>query len=259
MHASDEMVYHYTSHDAAANIVRNEEIWLSNILYLNDRKEFWGTFERVSHYFHQRSVANEPVEPAIIQHVEQFIKRRSGTSICVICFSEHSNDAAQWERYASTGGGVALGFLKAKLLAACGAHQYLFADPVLYDDAEITKKIDDIVRTVEDAKLSGNQENAVNPLIRLAAFAKDRSFESEKEFRFARQGVPYTEYRFFPRSNNLVPYYSFPLQRDCISHVHLGPRSDPESKYSWELMLSQLGNGKIPYDIKISRSDSGLR
>lgn len=206
MHASDDIVYHYTSHDAAANIVRNEEIWLTNILYLNDGKEFWGTFDRVRHYFQQRSVANDPVEPVFIQHVERFIKRRPGTSICVICFSAHSNDVAQWERYESTGGSVALGFLKAKLLAACDAHQYLFAGPVLYDDAEITKKIDGIVRTVEDANRSGNHENAVNPLIRLAAFAKDRSFESEKEFRFARQGVPYTTYRFFPRLNNLVPY-----------------------------------------------------
>lgn len=150
-------------------------------------------------------------------------------------------------------------FWKAKLLVASDAHKYLFADLVLYDDAEITKKIDGIVRAVEDANRSGLRENAVNRLIRLAAFAKDRSFESEKEFRFARQGVPYTDYRFFPRPNNLIPYYCFPLKRDCIAHINLGPKSDLESKYSWELMLSQLGNGRIPHNIEVSRSGSGLK
>ncbi len=110
MHASDDIVYHYTSHDAAASIVHNEEIWLSNILYLNDGKEFWGTFDRVRHYIQQRIDAKDPVDPAIIEAIKQFINRRPGTSICVICFSAHSNDVAQWERYASNGGGVALGF-----------------------------------------------------------------------------------------------------------------------------------------------------
>jgi hypothetical protein len=259
MNPDDGIVYHYTSHDAAASIVRNEEMWLTNILYLNDVKEFWGTFDRVREYIQERSTANDPVKVEIVEHVNRFIERRPGTSICVTCFSGHADDAAQWQRYASQGGGVALGFKRDKLVEACKAHEYLFADSVQYDRTKTTTQIDTIVRAVEDAIRSGQRENAVNPLIRLAAFVKDQSFASEKEFRFARQGVPYTEYRFFSRSDNLVPYYCFPLKRDCIARIQLGSKSDPECQYSWELMLSQIGNGSIPHDIIVSRSTSGLK
>jgi hypothetical protein len=93
MNPDDGIVYHYTSHDAAASIVRNEEMWLTNILYLNDVKEFWGTFDRVREYIQERSTANDPVKVEIVEHVNKFIERRPGTSICVTCFCGHADDA----------------------------------------------------------------------------------------------------------------------------------------------------------------------
>jgi hypothetical protein len=254
--AEPEIVYHYTSHRAALSILQRRELWLSNILYLNDSKEFWWVYELYSSA-QSRYWIPEDTEQRIGDAAKQ---RDRDVSVCVGCFSAHSDDASQWERYADHGQGVAIGFRLSALRKAAEERGGV-ASRVFYGAEKCVQGI----RAALDAEwvrrnvVGESRAGASDALARLAAFAKEPSFESEREYRVAFYGCDHRVYEFRHTARSLVPYVVLPIQLEYVADVKLGPRSAAESRSAWEVFLAQGNKGAMPDGIRVSRSASGLR
>lgn len=253
-------VYQYTSHEAALAILRNEQLWLTNLRYLNDMKEFWWVYDQLGAYLAERAKDSDPVLKSVADRVIADSQRRNrNISICVTCFSAEPDDASQWQRYAQEGKGVAIGFHTEGLRKALGLH-HGEADEVIYGVASCRDRLDSAIRALEAAEREGRPlaGSMTDPLPRIATFTKEPSFASEREFRVALYGCAYTTYQFRPRIDTLVPYVVLPIKRECISEIRLGPKSAIESSEAWGVALAQLYNGAQP-DVRVVRSESGLR
>lgn len=256
-----DIVYHYTSHEVALSIFMNEELWLTNISYLNDRYEFWWTYTQFKNYCAKRSLENDEIFPATKAKVDRFISsQEKGISICVACFSAKPDDAAQWHRYAIDGRGVAIGFSIEGLHLALGA-KHGQADFVLYGVEECEKNLDSAIRDLEAADQGGQQlaGTSIDPLPRVATFTKEPSFTPEEEYRLALYGVFYGNYKFRPSANSLVPYVPLRCSRECIADIKMGPNASRESINAWSLLITQVNGGSDTKLTKLSRSSSGLR
>jgi hypothetical protein len=246
------MLYHYTTQAAALQILRTGTLRLSNILHLNDGKEFWWLFERIEDYLINCENNGQKIPQGINDTILQFFKKKQNISICIACFSLKSDDAAQWDRYSDNGNGVVIGFDE----SIFEPNEYCELQKVIYDKAEQIKNIDQIIKQLEE-NLKGiifNPASVIDPLARIASYAKNPTFDSEQEIRIIEFGVAYTSYDFFSRSGKLIPYMTKDIDIKKIKELILGPRSH-ESHFSLELLLSQLNlDPKI-----ISKSDSSLR
>jgi hypothetical protein len=203
-----DIAFHYTSHEAAAAIIRSHELRLTHLRFLNDAKEWLFAYDRVMEYIDRRAKTSRPVPQAISEEIASI--NHDGLSACVGCFSFQPDDASQWMRYASKGEGVAIGFRITKLIEALeSAHDYRVAGAVQYSSEEIDAQISGAMQLLERDKV--RLRTTYDPIARLAALVKHPSFESEREFRIIMLGVSYGRYEFAARSNTIMPYVRLPI------------------------------------------------
>jgi Protein of unknown function (DUF2971) len=256
-----EIVYQYTSHQAAMAILLNEELWLTNLQFLNDGGEFWWMYEQFEAYIRDRATANDPIPESIVKSTLLLTERRDrGISICVACFSRQSDDSAQWYRYADEGRGVTVGFHVEELFNSLRS-EHGQASKVTYGPAQCRDGLERAVRALEESERRGEPIIGTihDPLSSLATFSKESTFASEQEFRIALFGCAYTRYKFRHRVDSLIPYVALPIRRDCIAEIKCGPKSALESVVAWEILLAQVYGGGPHNDIRLSRSLSRLR
>ncbi len=255
------MVYHYTSHHAAMKILLEEQLWLTNIRFLNDDKEFVWLYQQIQAYMSNRATEGNPVPVEVSDAINAKYQEKPDQtiSICVSCFSSQVDDVAQWGLYGDKGEGVAIGF-QVNGLQDMVVSKHGDANLVVYGLDEWMSRLDSAIRSIEEEAQLGKQllGTMEDPLARFAAFAKDHSFSNEREFRLALYGCPYYKYQFRNCSNSLIPYVVLPIERTCIADIMLGPKSAKESIQAWDLLLAQFSNGGTP-DITVSRSQSGFR
>ena len=257
-----DIVWHYTSHDAALSIVRNKQLWLSNLRYLSDAGEYVWIFDVIKEYLGTRKRDDAPVHPAIKSRLMLHASKRDlGISICISCFSSIPDDEAQWERYASGGQGVAVGFKADELAAAVATKHWGCLGPVTYDTSSRSRQVAAAITYAEECQRRGKSILGTREsiLAQVAALSKHESFSSEKEFRLVLYGVPYTMYEFLPRDDTLIPYTVLPISPTCVRSIRVGPRSLPECLNAWRLLLAQIGHGMAPPHIELCRSRSSLR
>lgn len=250
-------IYHYTSHVAGMSIISNTELWLTNIRFMNDEREFLWVYDRLHEIIEKRKGDKHIVHPLIENDISlKEDQSKRNISICVSTFSFKEDDVAQWVQYGSNGEGVSIGFDSENLLK-CIAGKHSIAGSVIYNQTKIIEKIERILDSLEqEIEITGRHSlRTVNdPISKLATLSKNPTFASEKEFRIAILGVPYTKYDFFSRSNTIVPYTKLKITVDCVKEVCLGPKSSKESEQAWRLYLSSRG-----MKIQVNRSKSTLR
>lgn len=136
------------------------------------------------------------------------------------CFSEYSDDAAQWSRYAKNGMGVCIAFDK-ELLEKIGNEGHAPLCKVNYSKscAEL-----DIVYEIAEIVTAKNRDDynvreLFNRLITSSPLFKHPSFISEKEYRLV--SLPYDvskylgEAHFFVEETNIKKYYILNLRNVC--------------------------------------------
>ena len=108
------MLYHYTDFKAFDGIIRCAELRLNNILNMNDTAEMRLFMHGMCNTVLERLAASG--DKALRDKVEEYftaeLKKEFNYSAYAACFSEHRDDAAQWERYGNLGQGVCIGFHK---------------------------------------------------------------------------------------------------------------------------------------------------
>ena len=248
----DKSLYHYTSFSALNGILRNKEIWLGNVRYMNDRSEMEYFFEKLS----EEILCDMPDYSREIRTIFSDQKRRlEGKTAYVFCLSELYDDASQWDRYGNKGKGICIEFSESRLLGMLDNRALL--QSVIYStdigDHEVKVLIEKYIR---DKTLPDGYDSveAIFDRAWSCAFAfKHPSFNSEREVRicanpFFPDGFSTNIFRYEHSEGSLREFLPLKLcpesGRDyggCIKRIILGPGSGVDrnlfSRYLQSLMI----------------------
>lgn len=186
-----ENLFYYTDFFALSNMLENHELWLCNVLTMNDKTELRDYFNRLEN----RVMSNEKYRnftekwKTYRREIDEIIEKSSPYAMC---FSKNEDDAAMWERYAQNGQGVCLAFnvpyLRC-LVSKCNG----FLKEISYE----LNSLDDVLDAIfEDIDLDPNKDeekgqwlmNHLEPFLK-SVCVKNCGFKSESEVRFFRLGI----------------------------------------------------------------------
>lgn len=271
----NDYLYHYTSAEGLIGIVKTREIWATNILYLNDVREFRHGVELGEKYVKRLlEKADDPDEREYLKKLAAGVEERKTTWEApgfVCSFTESGDDLSQWRAYCPTGG-FAIGFPKHLLAEIASDYVYMFEkcsyDPTSQERA-ISGYIDEgIQRDVAACRGYRKCRWATMRLTFAAATLKDPAFESEREWRMVRYPGPEAEkegMNFRTNHGVVVPYMTCHLEftkeeKEARTRkmwrsvrVTVGPSPDPKaSKASVEKLLSLWSPAKSPGEVTVT-------
>jgi hypothetical protein len=146
------LVYHYTSLDAFASIVKSNCLRLSNILYSNDYLENEHGVRLIHEHLDKMASTGKKEVQSMLSLYKAAMSTFLKTTIryYVISFSEAGNSLSQWRGYCSNGG-VSLGFSARQLIklnANRKNQQPLSFMKVLYDRKQQLAWLDEIWKAI---------------------------------------------------------------------------------------------------------------
>lgn len=205
-----DFLYHYTSQKVLESILRNGELWLSNIHDMNDPLEtFYGidVLLRICDQFTSRD----------LEEIKEVIEAYRSTGrldgyqtyerpTYVFSLSSLEDNIYNWMSYADTGNGVSLEFNRVELFQEIGkflrglheTEPFIVLFPVLYLDIDNLLErnadqllIEQIVLFLEELVgqiRSSGQKDLIKPLIfeilmTVSAFIKHKFHQAEEEWR----------------------------------------------------------------------------
>ena len=144
-------LYHYCSNDTFLSILRNSEIWLSELTLSNDSMEGkWLQKLLLEKYKetekdHERLTALSNILEAISKKFRAF----------GFCLSAHGDTLSQWREYADKGEGVAIGFADGK-----DTFPHFQITKIIYIENKCKELIDGILSNTKRA-FDLNEENVI--------------------------------------------------------------------------------------------------
>jgi hypothetical protein len=234
--ARDEILYHYCDEPSFRGIIESRSIWASAFYTLNDPLERkWGreAFEKSCRRL-KGAVNNDYLEI-----VTQFVNLAYSSSILMVTsLSLHADDWNQWQRYAASGQGFAIGFSANALRMPAKPLRILY-DPELQIE-ELIGNLRHIYRHQQTLGFPYEyefQSHCFHLGLDLCAY-KDPGFQQEKEVRYAHIA-------------GLAPGE----QQQIIPLGARGPDGNRLSK-PCETLYRTRGNVKVPY-VALDWSDKG--
>lgn len=198
------LVAHYCSIATLEAVIKNEQLWFSNPLYMNDYEELvFGLVHSRNRFLQSTSVRNafktteryDRFRQQVLWIYDQFDKGLL-FDIYIACFAEHDpadNDGllSMWRGYGADGSGAALVFNTAVLTEI--PHSPLRMDPVTYGTSEerlawidrILEKFAELVaaRDIPEDAFHVCAAELFERFLTLSVFTKHRGFREEKEWR----------------------------------------------------------------------------
>jgi hypothetical protein len=200
------LLAHYTSVATLDKILAEEELWLSNPLYMNDLEELrfgmnWGAEKFRSHPALLDACKSAKAHASLIQlfdeHLADF-ENMHAMDVYVMCFAEHresDNDGvlSMWRGYGANGSGVAVVFDSSRIQAVSDSP--FVVGKVTYASQQqrrewIDLKIKDLAGLIgtfgtSHETLSWIARSWLARLKLFALFTKHDGFSEEKEWRVA--------------------------------------------------------------------------
>ena len=212
-------LYHYTDFNAMRGIITNGEIWLWNLRRMNDSQEMQYFIKELKSAVKKTlpSDYHARLECLFMENLRDFASLSSYAS----CFSEYSDDAAQWARYAKNGMGVCIAFNK-DLLEKIGNAGHAPLCKVSYsENCDGLEAVEEIAMLAKSGCRPDAPEckEIFNRLVTSSPLFKHPSFISEKEYRLV--SLPYNvgdylgEAHFFVEETNIKKYYILRLREVC--------------------------------------------
>jgi hypothetical protein len=227
-------LYHYTSAKVLLEIVRNREVWASNLLYVNDAKELTYAADCV------QEAVNDWVRGFLKDHDDFDPRYRDDVFLNLLpgavesiagrvhafSLSQEEDLLSQWRAYCPDKGGYSIGFPTSQLLSMAAKQRFRLT-PCTYDEG-VAIAIDWVdafwprYRTKVDAGKNhglaaseAGYEFAMH-VARFGAILKHPAFREEREWRlisdFVEAGDPSIDFR--PRVDGVVPFLHFRLADD---------------------------------------------
>ncbi|HEX3571044.1 MAG TPA: DUF2971 domain-containing protein [Acidobacteriaceae bacterium] len=250
-------IFHYTSPEVFAKIVRTCKFRLSNAGYLNDQGEL--TYPVQVARFALRKVYHELKDDSLGDFFEETARTLDSHALFkswfVASFSLRGDLLSQWRAYCPRGG-YSIGLRGERVVDLLKTGGYEF-NAVVYDLNEQVKivrgQIERHVALWRDLRSKygdvgvDEYDRAVarNLSVRLSeefVFFKSEAFAEENEWRLVKYLFPVDSVGFFERQGILTPYVEISLAepdgRLPLEHVYVSPLADPElAEHSARLVL----------------------
>lgn len=238
--APDGTLFHYTSTAALVSIIQNNELWLSDVTFLNDRIEIE----------HGRRIAcgrieaaiNAEQRPAVRQMLELALEKFSAYEdphIYAVCFSLEGDDLSQWRAYGQGDSPIAIEIEYGPLMFGYVSEGHL--QQVLYQLDEQSWTFDQVLSAYIEAYAEDIRDPRPSPrpdpipedeerevcaaslydtLWHYITAFKNTTFQAEREVRFtytahdfsqvsSRDWFPeHPEPMFRERAGRIIPYLS---------------------------------------------------
>lgn len=267
MAETSEILYHYTTQSGLIDILKSRKIWATNILFLNDSKEFNHTIQLALRFLksHETVIGQD-----LHKLVENLFSDSQAPDVYVTSLTAMRDQLSQWRAYCPNLGGFNIGFEKRKLVEDAKA-QGIVLLPCNYD-LEEQKKI--IKNSISITCNSFNQKDDANynsegqfdidsflelagstrlnyglQLLLIAPFFKHPKFSEENELRliFYQKKGQEKEICFREGASTIIPYVEIDLavsakDRLPIKEIVIGPAPNKElSKKSIEKLVVKYG------------------
>lgn len=273
----EKPIFHYTSQSGLLGIVRDKNIWATNIHYLNDATELSYALDLArSELRKEKEETVDTTEAAFLDEMDKSIedlKSARATPIFVCSFSEHYDQLSQWRGYCPNGIGFAIGF-EYHHLELPMERQGFFLTPCVYDHESQLTIIKELIaaglRNFRSHQAASPLGTPVGDIAQVSAdsFAiigpilKHPSFSEEKEWRMISYPVTlpnHPQIRYREGESVIIPYFEFKLAEEDeeleILGVVIGPNPHMELSYNsvFGLLRSMNveyyleGMSKIPY------------
>lgn len=237
-----DLLWHYTNLSGLMGIIASQELWATDIRYLNDSTEFAYGRDQVLQVLREKEQIVKKSEPLVelAEMLEDTLKKRTVHNY-VVCFSEHRDALSLWRGYGHQG--YALGFDRKEI-------ESRFQPRILSDlrQPHLTKLAYDqeeqvaLIRTaIEEYRLTqkSTPEEVAGLGIHLYALIgelKHPAFKDECEVRltFQRSDGVAADVRFRESALGPTPFISLPLlqpghpEATPIRQVLVGPTPHPD-------------------------------
>jgi len=264
---NDLYLYHYTTTPGLISIIEQQELWATDIFYLNDQKEFrWG----VDLAIRQLETRKGQITSELATRYESMVRVLHDTGplqqypVYVCSFSEEGDDLSQWRAYCPLGG-FAIGFLASKL-RACARPQGFKLDRCVYEAVKQGSMIGEAIHSVtsegDEMRRSWSHPLGDGPpgysewegrwlkrlLTDVAPLIKHNAFVAEKEWRLISDPESEETKENFGvrvRGNTIIPYRKVKLKEHLWdkAKVIVGPcPHTEEAKACVGRLLYRLGS-----------------
>lgn len=223
-------LYHYTDFNALNGIWVKKEIWLGNVLEMNDTMEMKHFMKLLEEAVVQKTHA----ESIVHELFQQQTQRLKEMPVYALSLSNKNDDAAQWERYGNSGKGVCIGF-NANMLKEYTQKTNAVLQPVHYvKDVKQHEHVNLISQYIENNTLNNGWDNIDSVFENAWACAsafKHSSFKCEDEERIMSVvlelvvGKPH----YLVTRDAIREYYPLSFKdydmNELVSTITLGPRA----------------------------------
>jgi hypothetical protein len=280
-------LYHYTNIDVIDNIIDIDKnvcrLWSTDILYLNDSKEFRYTFDLIEDEYNKckkqlkkpRTLSELGLNDHIfsaqndIENIISLFKSQSSNNvnIHISSFSEKEDNLSQWRGYCYSGKGIALGFDHKKLSDWISGDNGIELKQCVYEKSKqvsvIKPKVIALINDLEESYQNQNDEDGDSDYIafqhtiyflKLASIYKHHSFIDEGEWRIIQNPEKKKEILFRPGKSMIIPYTEVEIPIKYLSTVFIGPCPHKElAENSVKRFLKKKGidcnveSSKVPF------------
>ena len=230
-----QTIFHYTTQRGILGIISNQEMWATQIQFLNDKNEVFLTFQLLKKELDKKiGTIQIPEVRNILRKIRSYLELIDQGHICIASFCAIGDLLSQWRGYGNHGKGYAIGFDLNKLRMIAKNQKFVLW-PCVYDATIQNELIDYLIngwcQKYTDARVPDKDlfELVDKDVCQLAPILKDESFSEEKEWRLVSSTVSSKSDRFAFREGQfaLIPYYNFPIvdeeNKYAIDSIVVGP------------------------------------
>lgn len=274
--STPDKLWHYTTSAGLIGIIENQNLRFSDVMFMNDRSEFFYGIEAVLHNLEliRKETGHDEVIDGILKYY-----RNIQTNIRLLSFSlcDGVNLLNQWRAYGTGDVSYCIGFDMKELLSIPVDRETFNwrIVKIIYDKEQQKHVLTSLIHSLLDEAnkvISDNDNTEVMKnnflnfcavqIVSAAASFKNPSFESEKEYRLIAELTPERAPKGQYRTNKLgiVPYYEWSIDEGStnlpITDIMIGPTVEPKTS---EMGLRLFLNDMNCQHIKSKPSNTPLR
>lgn len=233
-----ERLYHYTAVEGLKGILDSGSLWVTQIQYMNDSKEFGHAVDIALELIKRRKVSASTQLAKFYSVMENTLYSSNGARTFIFSMTENPDQLSQWRGYCGLGG-YSIGFNKSALQELCSSSNFRL-EKCVYDDSEKERVIGEVIDGAVDYFNSQNGRDDYDVIeheskfygrfLKIGSTMKHSSFVEEQEWRLIGGPFPWTDQQsqWRTRDGVLLPYYEVKLERDAdgylpVSEVYIGP------------------------------------
>lgn len=235
--AKPDIIYHYTSPAALLSIIKNREIWFSDVKFLNDETENRYIYLTLKNFIdNNKTLYNKDFCEFIKEFCDDCINDDGGFNILyqntyVLSFSMSKDSLSLWNYYTKNNNhiGYNIGFDKRMFIDFSNEGDLLsIQGKVIYGDEFLNSLFENLLSKVYKKYLELNifyqsmlRDELFFNFNRYSMFFKDKHFESEQEYRLVWVTDKDAKLREF--NGFYIPYQVYNVPARSIKDIIISP------------------------------------